>query len=87
MTREQVRAARAVRGWGVRDLAQVAGLSFGAVTRYENGADARASTLDRLERALRAEGFEFLDGGRPGLRWDEGAPCRWKTGSLPGTGG
>jgi len=40
------------------------------VTRIENGADARQSTIDRLQQALEAAGVEFIDenGGGPGVR-------------------
>jgi hypothetical protein len=40
------------------------------VTRIENGADAKQSTMDRLQQALESAGIEFLDenGGGPGVR-------------------
>jgi hypothetical protein len=40
------------------------------VTRIENGADAKQSTIDRLQRALEAAGIEFIqeNGGGPGVR-------------------
>jgi transcriptional regulator with XRE-family HTH domain len=85
VTREQVRAARAVRGWTVKDLAAAVRemdgepLSHITVSRYENGADSRGDTLRRLQAALEREGFEFLNSGRPGIRWDEGAPARWES--------
>ena len=62
--------ARAAVGWGVRDLAKKAGVTANTVTRIENGADAKQSTLDRLQQALEAAGIEFIDenGGGPGVR-------------------
>jgi transcriptional regulator with XRE-family HTH domain len=66
----QVKMARAAVGWGVRELAKRAGLTANTVTRIENGADAKQSTMDRLQRALEAAGVEFIDenGGGPGVR-------------------
>ncbi len=62
--------ARAAIGWGVRELAKRAGLTANTVTRIENGADAKQSTMDRLQQALEAAGVEFIDenGGGPGVR-------------------
>ena len=44
----QLRMARAAVGWGVRDLAKQAGVTANTVTRIENGADAKRSTMDAL---------------------------------------
>ena len=40
------------------------------VTRIENGADAKQSTMDSLQRALEVAGVEFINenGGGPGVR-------------------
>ncbi|TIO04588.1 MAG: helix-turn-helix transcriptional regulator [Mesorhizobium sp.] len=65
--------ARAAIGWGVRELAAAAGVTANTVTRIENGADAKQSTIDALRAALEAAGVIFLadgqnvDGG-PGVR-------------------
>ena len=66
----QIKMARAAVGWGVRELAKKAGVTANTVTRIENGADARQSTIDRLQQALEAAGVEFIDenGGGPGVR-------------------
>jgi len=66
----QLRMARAAVGWGVRELAKNAGVTANTVTRIENGADAKQSTIDRLQQALEAAGVEFIDenGGGPGVR-------------------
>ena len=77
LTREQVRAARGARGWNVRELAAKAGISFSAVSRYENGADARGETLRRIQTTLEGEGIIFTDSGQPGISWDADAPKRW----------
>ena len=62
--------ARAAVGWGVRELAKKAGVTANTVTRIENGADAKQSTMDKLQHALEAAGIEFIDenGGGPGVR-------------------
>jgi transcriptional regulator with XRE-family HTH domain len=64
----QLKMARAAVGWGVRELAKKAGVTANTVTRIENGADAKQSTMDR--RALEAAGIEFIqeNGGGPGVR-------------------
>ena len=66
----QLKMARAAVGWGVRELAKKAGVTANTVTRIENGADAKQSTMDRLQHALEAAGIEFIqeNGGGPGVR-------------------
>jgi len=63
--------ARAALGWGVRDLANKAGLSPNTVSRFENGAGARVDTLAHIQQALEKGGVVFLpadEGGGPGVR-------------------
>jgi transcriptional regulator with XRE-family HTH domain len=66
----QLRMARAAVGWGVRELAEKAGVTANTVTRIENGADAKQSTIEKLQRALEAAGVEFIEenGGGAGVR-------------------
>ena len=66
----QLRMARAAIGWGVRELGKKAGVAANTVTRIENGADAKQSTMDKLQRILEAAGVEFIEenGGGPGVR-------------------
>jgi len=66
----QLKMARAAVGWGVRELAKKASVTANTVTRIENGADAKQSTMDRLQHALEAAGIEFIqeNGGGPGVR-------------------
>jgi transcriptional regulator with XRE-family HTH domain len=64
----QLRMARAAVGWGVRELAKKAGVTANTVTRIENGADAKQSTINRLQSALEAAGVEFTNGDQPGVR-------------------
>jgi transcriptional regulator with XRE-family HTH domain len=76
----QLRMARAAVGWGVRELAKKAGVTANTVTRIENGADAKQSTMDKLQSALEAAGVEFIDGDQPGVRLTKVAAGRGKTG-------
>jgi transcriptional regulator with XRE-family HTH domain len=69
----QLRMARAAVGWGVRELAKQAGVTANTVTRIENGADAKQSTIDALRQALEAAGVEFTNGDRPGVRLSNSA--------------
>jgi transcriptional regulator with XRE-family HTH domain len=64
----QLRMGRAAVRWGVRELASKAGVAVNTVARIENGADAKQSTMDALQRALEAAGVEFTNGDRPGVR-------------------
>jgi len=72
----QLKMARAAVGWGVRELAAKAGVTANTVTRIENGADAKQSTMDKLKRALEAGGVEFIEenGGGPGVRVQKPRP-------------
>jgi transcriptional regulator with XRE-family HTH domain len=83
----QLRMARAAVGWGVRDLAEKAGVTANTVTRIENGADAKQSTIDALQRALEAAGVEFTNGEQPGVRLTKRAAKRYAeaTGPLRGS--
>jgi transcriptional regulator with XRE-family HTH domain len=63
----QLKMARAAVGWGVRELAKKAGVTANTVTRIENGADAKQSTIERLQRALEVAGVEFIDENDGGL--------------------
>jgi transcriptional regulator with XRE-family HTH domain len=67
----QVRAARALLGWTVRDLAHSAAVSISAVNSLEGGAGPpaiNAKKLSAIQTTLEAAGIEFLDGGAPGVR-------------------
>ncbi len=60
ITRLQLRLARTALGWGVRDLADKAGVSPNTVSRFENGAGARADTLGHLQEILEDAGVVFV---------------------------
>ncbi|MBP2445961.1 transcriptional regulator with XRE-family HTH domain [Rhizobium leguminosarum] len=58
---------------GVRDLATMAKVAPGTVSRFESGEDLKERTVDALQRALEEAGVIFLDGtysgsGGPGVR-------------------
>jgi transcriptional regulator with XRE-family HTH domain len=72
----QLRMARAAVRWGVRKLAEKADVTANTVTRIENGADAKQSTMDALQRALEAAGVEFTNGEQPGVRLTKAAATR-----------
>lgn len=63
----QIRMARAALEWGVRELAAKAGVTANTITRIEKGADAKASTLTAIRRALEAAGIEFTNGDALGV--------------------
>lgn len=60
ITKEQVKMGRAALAWGVRDLAEKAGVTANTISRFENGADAMASTLQEIEKALIKAGVIFI---------------------------
>ena len=66
----QCRMARAALGWGVRDLARAAKVSIDTVVRFERGDELMDRTVEAIQRALEAEGIEFIDenGGGAGVR-------------------
>jgi transcriptional regulator with XRE-family HTH domain len=71
ITRVQIRMARAALGWGVRDLANKAGVSPNTVSRFENGAGARVDTLGQIQYVLERAGIMFIpadEAGGAGVR-------------------
>lgn len=61
ITPEACRAGRALLGWAMRDLAERAGVSLGAVNRLEGGETAsRGATAARIVAAFNAEGVELV---------------------------
>src|ERR1700681_795832 len=79
----QLLMARAAVGWGVRELAKKAGITANTVTRIENGADAKQSTMDALQRALEAAGVEFTNGEQPGVRLAKAATAHAREPASP----
>jgi len=74
LSRRNARLSRAALGWGVRELAEKACVTANTVTRIENGADAKQSTIDALRVALETGGVEFIpeNGGGAGVRLRKG---------------
>ena len=66
----QLRAARALVGWGQKDLAEAAGLSLPTIQRMETLGLHRsaAGNVEKVQRALEAQGMEFTDDDAPGVR-------------------
>jgi transcriptional regulator with XRE-family HTH domain len=66
----QIRAGRALCGMRQTTLAELAGITPTGLAAIEKGlADPRSSTLDRLVRALQAEGVVFIDDDEePGVK-------------------
>ena len=63
----QIKMARAALGWGVRDLAEKAGVTANTVTRIENGADAKQSTVDAMRKAMETAGVIFIPANGDGV--------------------
>jgi transcriptional regulator with XRE-family HTH domain len=74
LTPSQCRMARAALQIGVRELAQLAGVSAMTVTRFENEhSSGSAETQAAIRTALEAAGVNFIpeNGGGPGVRLRE----------------
>lgn len=60
--------ARAGLGLSVKDLSEQAGVGLNTVIRFENGADTRSSSIDKIQKALEVLGAEFSNGDAVGVR-------------------
>ena len=62
--------ARTALSLGVRELGERTGVSANTISRFENGADIRLSTLTKIQNVLEAAGIEFIpeNGGGVGVR-------------------
>ena len=64
MTPEQVRMARSALRLGVRDLAEIAGVSFTTISRFETEKGGlQHSSAEAIRKALEAQGIQFLESG------------------------
>jgi transcriptional regulator with XRE-family HTH domain len=54
---------RAALGWGVRELAEAAGVSANTIARFEGGKKANTATLKVIRQAFEAAGVRFNDQG------------------------
>ncbi|WP_246745817.1 helix-turn-helix transcriptional regulator [Ciceribacter sp. L1K22] len=68
--------ARAALGLGVRELAELSGITANTISRIENGNDAKVSTIEALRKCLETAGVIFIDGDGygPGVRLRETKP-------------
>lgn len=70
VTSAQVRAARGLLGWTVRDLAEKASVHRNTVTRIENDITNGGHALSAIRSAFEIAGIIFIDenGEGPGVR-------------------
>ena len=70
VTSAQLRAARGLLNWTVRDLAEKAGVHRNTVTRIETDATSAGHAIETIRSALEAAGVEFIpeNGGGAGVR-------------------
>jgi transcriptional regulator with XRE-family HTH domain len=68
VTSAQLRAARSLLNWTVRDLAEKAGVHRNTVTRAETEATSHGHAVGQMVRTLEDAGVEFTNGDQPGVR-------------------
>jgi DNA-binding XRE family transcriptional regulator len=70
VTSAQIRAARGLLNWTVRDLADKSGVHRNTVTRIETEATTPGHSIAAVQAALEAAGVEFIpeNGGGAGVR-------------------
>lgn len=70
VTSAQVRAARGLLNWTVRDLAERSGVHRNTVTRIETEATTPGHSLAAIQSSLEAAGVDFIpeNGGGAGVR-------------------
>jgi transcriptional regulator with XRE-family HTH domain len=66
MTGQQCRMARAALNMGVRELAKLAKVATGTITRLEAGEELKPRTVEAIHAALEKKGIEFI--GEDGVR-------------------
>lgn len=65
MNPEQVRMARAALRLGVRELAELAEISYVTLSRFETEKSGlQHSTAEAIRKALEAQGIQFLEDGK-----------------------
>ena len=70
----QIKLGRVAVGWGVRELAEKAGLTPNTVSRLENQSVGYARTIERIQETLEEAGVIFIpsdENGGPGVRLKE----------------
>jgi transcriptional regulator with XRE-family HTH domain len=68
VTSAQLRAARALLDWTVRELAEQADVHRNTITRAETDATAHGHAVAQVVLTLEAAGVEFTNGEQPGVR-------------------
>lgn len=68
LTPPACRAARALLGWSLDDLANQVGITRDSLSRFESGRAMRESNLRLIGEAFVAHGVEVLNGDAPGAR-------------------
>ncbi len=69
ISREQLKAARALLGWTRSDVAVRAGVTDSTIGTFERGeSQPLPSRVIAIRRVLEAAGVEFTNGGQPGVR-------------------
>jgi transcriptional regulator with XRE-family HTH domain len=71
VTSAQIRAARGLVNWSVRELSERSGIHRNTITNFETGkSGGDESTVTAIRAALESAGVEFIDenGGGPGVR-------------------
>lgn len=63
MNAEQARMARAALKMGVREIADMAGVTPNTISRFENGSDPKQSTVEALRNVYQSLGVQFLQDG------------------------
>lgn len=63
MNPTQCKVARVALGLGVRDLASLAKVAPGTISRFEAGEELKERTVDDIRNALEAAGVTFLENG------------------------
>jgi transcriptional regulator with XRE-family HTH domain len=81
----QLKMARAGMGWGVRELAEKAGVTANTVNRIEHGSDAKTSTINAIQTALEM-GEEVEPGKWVYVEFIAGDGVRIRFGDPPSSG-
>lgn len=68
LTPPACKAARALMGWGVRELGAKCGISPDSVSQFENGRPMRETNKAKIVEVFEAHGVEILNGNAPGAR-------------------
>lgn len=68
LTPHACRAARALLGWGVRDLAKEVSIGPDSISAYERGGKMRDSNKAKIVAAFDSHGVEITNGNGTGAR-------------------